>query len=360
MTTSFSLFLEVVRIVATLIVFVAHSFRFFEPLDEYNKVAQLAHDGVLIFFVLSGYVITWCACEKEKDLQLFAINRAARIYSVALPGLLLGAMASLFVYFVTSTDLPYQFSKIHIYLPIYLTFTGDFWSLSETPPGNFPYWSLNYEVWYYIIFSVFFFVKGALRWLALFVLMVLVGPAILSLFPLWMAGSLLYFSISKFKISPFVGRIMIVGSVGAFIIMKVLSIDNLVDASAENIWTSMIAGILYPHQLIGDYLLAIFVVILFIGGWHADLRFGERAAGVIRYFASFSFSFYLFHMPIFTVVYPFVAPNSSFILYVVVTLASTAPIFVLARYTEHKKHVYRTLLLRAAHLVRTRTSGRAA
>ena len=38
---------------------------------------------------LSGFVITYAAEERERSAQTFAINRMARIYSVALPALIL-------------------------------------------------------------------------------------------------------------------------------------------------------------------------------------------------------------------------------------------------------------------------------
>src|SRR6476661_139369 len=160
MTPSFSVYLEIIRITATLLVFVAHSSSFYQPLAALNEEAKLGRDGVVIFFVLSGYVISWCASEKERSPLVFAINRASRIYSVAIPAILLGAMSSLFIaYYTGSHEIDYPFQKPWLYLPIYLSFIGNFWSLNEVPPQNFPYWSLNYEVWYYVIFGVFFYVR---------------------------------------------------------------------------------------------------------------------------------------------------------------------------------------------------------
>jgi peptidoglycan/LPS O-acetylase OafA/YrhL len=40
-----------------------------------------------VFFVLSGFVIAFVTTERESDGRSFAIARLARVYSVALPAL---------------------------------------------------------------------------------------------------------------------------------------------------------------------------------------------------------------------------------------------------------------------------------
>ena len=39
----------------------------------------LGHKVVVVFFVLSGYVITYVACERERGLRDFVLARVARI-----------------------------------------------------------------------------------------------------------------------------------------------------------------------------------------------------------------------------------------------------------------------------------------
>ena len=71
MTPSFSIYLEIVRITATSSVFIAHSSSFYKPLIDLNEEAKLGRDGVVIFFVLSGYVIS-CVQMKKKDRLSFS------------------------------------------------------------------------------------------------------------------------------------------------------------------------------------------------------------------------------------------------------------------------------------------------
>jgi peptidoglycan/LPS O-acetylase OafA/YrhL len=88
LSKEFSTFLDLLRFTAAAIVFLGHlsdaslggeSLRFFLP---------LAKSAVIAFFVLSGYVVSWAATQ-EGGASDYAINRMARIYSVAVPALLL-------------------------------------------------------------------------------------------------------------------------------------------------------------------------------------------------------------------------------------------------------------------------------
>ena len=75
MTPSFSVYLEIIRITATLLVFVAHSSSFYQPLAALNEEAKLGRDGVVIFFVL-----------------LFISKMAALNFSALMVGVLVGQL----------------------------------------------------------------------------------------------------------------------------------------------------------------------------------------------------------------------------------------------------------------------------
>ena len=170
----------------------------FNPwLEGVNRTYHFGHDGVVMFFVLSGFVITWCARERDLLMSHFIINRASRIYSVAGAGLLLGAIASVIVTRSLGQTVDYQIARAWVYFPVHLTFTGWWWGFNISPPGDYPYWSLYCEVWYYLIFALFFYLKGSKRWLFSIAAALFIGPRVVSLFPLWMAGSWLYFRIRK-------------------------------------------------------------------------------------------------------------------------------------------------------------------
>lgn len=88
MPKAFSLYLDFVRFSAALLVLFFHANRIHRPGFAFTT---FGHEAVIIFFVLSGYVIAFVAAEKESSLRTYGIARAARIYSVAIPAILLTA-----------------------------------------------------------------------------------------------------------------------------------------------------------------------------------------------------------------------------------------------------------------------------
>jgi peptidoglycan/LPS O-acetylase OafA/YrhL len=66
------------------------------------------------------------------------------------------------------------------------------WWLEYYPFLDGPYWSLSYEVMYYLIFAFFIYTKGLSRWLLVSVACAAAGPKILALFPCWLVGVAAY------------------------------------------------------------------------------------------------------------------------------------------------------------------------
>ena len=92
MKRGFSVYLDAVRVVACLIVFAHHlalNFGCYKPAASgcgtlgWLIPFHAGHSAVVVFFVLSGYVISYVASERETTLQQYALSRCARIYSVA-------------------------------------------------------------------------------------------------------------------------------------------------------------------------------------------------------------------------------------------------------------------------------------
>ncbi len=98
-----SLYLDLVRVLAALTVFMEH---FREHTKKFLKgfwtshpflashTNPYSHTAVLVFFVLCGYVIAHVLAERERSLVNYAASRLARLYSVVLPALVLVAVCN--------------------------------------------------------------------------------------------------------------------------------------------------------------------------------------------------------------------------------------------------------------------------
>src|SRR5437763_6011674 len=53
-----------------------------------------------------------------------------------------------------------------------------------------PYWSLSYEVWYYIAFGLIFYLRGGQRIVLAALTLAIAGPKILFFLPIWLFGVL--------------------------------------------------------------------------------------------------------------------------------------------------------------------------
>src|SRR6185312_16364605 len=148
--------------------------------------------AVIIFFVLSGFVISYVTQRNENTAGTYAINRAARIYSVALPALLLTFVLDT----VGRSISPGVYNESWGYVAdgriqqfaVSAVFAGRLWNLQIDPGSCLPYWSLNFEVWYYVLFGLAMFAPR--RWAPWLVAAacLIAGPIILLMFPLWLIG----------------------------------------------------------------------------------------------------------------------------------------------------------------------------
>ena len=192
MTNALSFYLDGLRFGAAFTVFLAHysvqriSGGFFWPSFAYG------HTAVLVFFVLSGFVIAWVTETRERSLGEYVLSRAARLYSVIIPAFIITAVVN---HLGEAVD-PQLYAEVrsgvtsHPVLDYALSavFLGQSWTLDLLPGSNVPFWSLDYEVWYYVIFAVGVFLHGRYRIAALGAAALLAGPKILVLLPVWLMG----------------------------------------------------------------------------------------------------------------------------------------------------------------------------
>jgi peptidoglycan/LPS O-acetylase OafA/YrhL len=304
MTPELSVYLNLLRVFGALEVFVSHFCIWNISCGPFGPLAWFGSDGVVMFFVLSGYVIAFTAHQKDRTLRSYFINRCARIYSVVLPALLL-TLALEWIgirWFPNAYDSVYdhyQIAKLGFYLPLWLTFSSEFWSLNEPILTNGPFWSLCFEVWFYIFFAIFLFARGSLRIIMIGAVALLVGPKICVLFPLWGLGVLAYQAQRSLTLRPWPARVLLLLSIAAYPLIKAYGVDSMAIEGTNallNDWPRL--HLQMAWQLPGYSLIALCVAGSILGMRFASLTQTVRIAYPVGVIASFTFTIYLTHAPL--------------------------------------------------------------
>lgn len=194
MTKEVSLYLDVIRFVAAILVVLAH-FSFERFTSNYiNYFHQFGQSAVIIFFVLSGYVITFVADKKENNGKAYFISRFARLYSVVIPVLILIPIFDIIGQNINEIMYENYFrdSNYIIRLIANSVFLQQIWFYGFGYLSNGPLWSLGYEFWYYVLFGLSLFIEGKKKYFFVLLVALLIGPKILLLMPVWLFGVWIY------------------------------------------------------------------------------------------------------------------------------------------------------------------------
>lgn len=350
MNRSTSIYLDLVRFLAAAAVFLGHVSGQRLTGGLFWQMGPIGPDAVDVFFVLSGFVIAYVGEQRERNARHYFVSRAARIYSVALPALFatfaLDAIGRSISPDIYNASWHYIWIGREVQFLQSLVFANQLWWNNLPPGSDFPYWSLGFEVWYYIIFGAFLFFPQRLRYAGILVLLAIVGPKIVALLPIWLLGVLAY-RISK--------RQLVNAGVGI-----VLWLSSILLWLAYQIYSSRNGPWIAPNwfdrpPLVQDYAMG-FLFFLNLLGFTAFGRFSEpllvSMEGPIRWLAGTTLTLYLFHMPLaqfLAAVSPWPAHTwiRRFIVYVGVSLM----VLGIATFTERKKKAWVRTIDRAVEAV---------
>ncbi len=183
--------LDILRLLCSLLVLVVHSRAIWFPEHQGDLLTtHLSHGAVVIFFVLSGYVIAHTTSSGHRSARDYVIARLTRLCSVYFPAIAVTIVCALAAYIINpSVYAGYNRGDNIVRYLISLAYCNEIWFLSAAPLINQPLWSLGYEFWYYALFGVFFYRfegwKGLLLPLAV---ALFVGPKILLMMMIWVMG----------------------------------------------------------------------------------------------------------------------------------------------------------------------------
>ncbi|MDT8375488.1 MAG: acyltransferase [Mariprofundaceae bacterium] len=362
MSGAMSLYLDLVRFLAAVTVFMTHAA--FERFGGSGlAIGNHAHEAVMVFFVLSGFVIAYVVDQKEKTFRHYTVNRMARLYSVALPALLLVAVFDLIGGIFDPSlysDYCCQYSYPVIRLAINALFLNEIWFESVRPFSNAPYWSLGYEFWYYVLFAGYFYFSGTKRYLVLLVSSLIAGPSILLLLPVWLMGVWLYRFLKNSRIREFAGWLLLIASVVGYGFYRSMDLHtHAMELTAQLFGSDGAHALQWSRAFWSDWFLGLLICMNFAGfsvlsnrvsGWLTSLH-DLQLERAIRYFAGMTFSLYLFHYPLLQFLTAVSRGMESQWRNMVVTIVVFVLAGLLSIFTERKKGVVRRLLDRVARMI---------
>jgi len=313
-----SIYIDMLRIIAAFAVFLYHfgslenegkHILSFEPFGNTTHLNYFsAHYFVILFFVLSGFLITMSASRPNVTLKSFLISRLGRLYSVLIPSLFFSILLAFFLvkFQVFNAASIQNNTNIFTRIILNLTFLTQSWSLNATPPLNGPFWSVSYEFMYYLLIAAFLLIKGNIRFLILGVVVFISGIKVMLLFPCWLMGCLLYYFFSK---SMYLNKSM---SILLFLITTFLLLFTIfgkiqLPFQKENYDHEFYGTYLYfSWNYMADYIFSFLValnIFAFFGMSPLFLNFSTSNIFIafqkkITTISNCTFTLYLFHVPL--------------------------------------------------------------
>ena len=295
MTNGLSFYLDALRVLAVFAVFLSHSGRVSGGM--FWQVQPYGHAAVLVFFVLSGFVIAWVTETREQTAEEYTLSRIARLYSVVAPAVILTALLDTIGMaidphlYAPESIVRMNHGPLNVVLgyALGLVFLGQNWTLEMFPGSNIAFWLINYGAWCYIFFGLAVFLQGRRRIVALVTAALLAGPRILLLFPVWLMGSAVWRW--RAVLPRQLGAPVALGAVAVFIGIHALGGEQLFHR-ANSPW-------LPPGFSPYDYIVGVVIALLFLGLANAWLPTpGAAVERPIRFLAGTAFGLYLLHQPL--------------------------------------------------------------
>lgn len=267
-------------------------------------VTSFGHQAVIIFFVLSGFLVGGGVLVKGKDFSWtdYFSARLIRLWLVLIPALLFTAACD----FLTLRILPSAFNGAlsSLWNSGPSTLEGVGWKVFIANVlflqtivfpvfgSNGPLWSLANEFWYYILFplivcgwgytGIFGFLRRVIMLVLAIVIILWLPREIIFYFFLWLMGVACFLIIRKNspRINMSLTVISAIFFLGSLLATKFLAKDNLM------IWLDFTVGLLFS------------ILLICLNGHQVPWKIDGLLGAVIRKFSDFSYSLYLFHFPL--------------------------------------------------------------
>jgi len=314
-----STYLDFIRGISAIIVVLSHLRNtFFVTITEshlnnifvklFYAITGLGHQAVVVFFVLSGYLIAtsiFNLIQAKWSWEKYLTNRLVRLFVVLIPALFLTYILD----YSTINFLHNAVDKIQNRLSIG-TFLGNLFFLQgifvPTFGSNDPLWSLSYEFWYYMIFPCLLMVLFSkkiivkLAYLCIsFLLLWFIGLKMQIYFLIWLMGAIIVI-LPKLKITNhIIIKIFKTISVLALIVACGVSRMATIGVSTISIQLDMVIGVILTFL--------IYQLLHYPNNKPKSsdgFKIFKKSSQII---SGFSYTIYLLHMPIIIFAYSLVS-----------------------------------------------------
>jgi peptidoglycan/LPS O-acetylase OafA/YrhL len=294
-------FLNFVRWIAALVVVIGHADMYLglfgggnpAQWSAFGYLGVHAHAAVIVFFVLSGYVVAYATDLKSSlgryGFRSYFLDRWSRIYSVLLAA----------VGFTLALDYVGSMLSPAYYNPALIPQDGFFFRLIANLLGvqgiwgyriqlgsNPALWSVGYEFIYYLLFGVLYFRAQLFRhsWIGILIVVVVlgfIGWKMAAYFGVWYLGVAAYHASHS--------RIVKRHPINVWLVISMFVVANHL---------LVYLNILGTIEVLRDIAFAVIIAILLSLEVKPIAHFFQLVRNINSYFASFSYSIYAFHTPI--------------------------------------------------------------
>ena len=215
---------------------------------------------------------------------------------------------------------------------------GEMWKQSETPPWQIQYWTLGYEVWYYVLFGIGFYLRGALRTVLGVLVLLLMGPKLWLLLPVWLAGVCLYRWQNDLPLSHSQARWGWLATIGLLCLYKFLGLDVALRNLGIALWPFPSLHLGSADRYLADYAVCMLVYLNFVLARHAGFASLQAIDRPLRALAAYTFTLYLVHGPVIGMWTAFYHHERSSALDIILLSAAIAlATLVVGMFTERRK-----------------------
>ncbi|MGN6214155.1 acyltransferase family protein [Parafilimonas sp.] len=328
-----SIALDIFRIAAAMTVFIHHAiiqWGFARYLDK-----DWGHTAVIVFFVLSGYVIAYTTFKNKRSWKQYAQARLSKLYAVLIPCLIITSLVQLYVYY-NSPGLFEGYSRGDSFIRYILSalYLNEIWFFSAAPPINGPLWSLSFEFWYYCLCGVCLYARSTkFFYLLLAGICLLAGPKILLMLPVWIMG---YFAYRMPE--PGIGCRLRWG-IGILCMLMPLFLMEILPAMP---FTLGRRPLYFANQFFTDYVIGFTLAagIWLLPNMETEKLVQHRLNAAVRMLANLTFPLYLLHAPLFILYRSIFGTDAGNLAAMLAAIAVVLMVSLGIGYFINKTHIY--------------------